>query len=236
MNYTTTKELPILFNAEEVNAVLEGRKTQTRRVIKTTGEAAKYTRKPLPASGRLIYKNGGAWDDSALPTVPIAKCPYGKVGDRLWVWETWQAFSPDENFRPMEECKIIYRATDNHPGYCASEYAEVMNLKHNSPIYDMDIVYPWRSPTHMPRWASRITLEITDIRVERVQDITEQDAIAEGAFPSGSWGHLSEKEVSAMNLGSCRCAFANIWNLNNEKRGFGWTANPYVWCLAFKKV
>ena len=229
-----TKELPILFSGEMVNAVLEGRKTQTRRVVKTTGEAAKHTRNPLPASGRLIYKNGGAWDDSALRTVAIAKCPYGKIGDGLWVRETWQAISPDENFHPMEECEIIYRATDYHPGYCASEYAEVMNLKHNSPIYDMDIVYPWRPSIYMPRWASRITLEITDIRVERVQDITEQDAIAEGAFPSGSWGHLSEKEVSAMKLGSYRCAFANIWNSINEKRGFGWDANPWTWAITFK--
>lgn len=141
------KERPILFSGEMVRAILEGRKTQTRRVIK-----------PQPDSARnSVFVKSGFETKHGYEI----KCPYGQPGDRLWVRETWGLWDTDPKDGP-ERAKIFYRATDENR---------------------RDLRYQrWRPSIHMPRWASRINLEITNIRIERVQDITEEDAKAEGLF------------------------------------------------------
>lgn len=177
--HLTTAERPILFTGSMVNALLNGTKTQTRRVVKDI-----QLRNGLNSSDEY---EAAAFVQLAK-TSPVA-CPYGQVFDRLWVRESWQKYSGTDY--------IHYRAN--------GEQAMMV----------------WRSPIFMPRWASRITLEIADIRVEQVQDISNEDAIAEGA--SGLFPELAFR--------SYRAEFAHLWeSINGKKAGCDWQSNP--WCGA----
>ncbi len=183
------KESPILFNSEMVRAVLSGQKTQTRRVIK------------LNHAGRA-GRAGRNWhlDDSDV----IKACPYGQRGDQLWVRETWAVEESLNKDAPSKFSKwpTWFMADDSY--YC------------NSRQFGFDRGSSkgrWRPSIHMPRWASRIQLEITELRAERVQDISNEDAVAEGI--RAPFGEAD--------------AFGDLWNAINEKRGFGWALNPWVW-------
>jgi hypothetical protein len=132
-------------------------------------------------------------------------CPYGQSGDLLWVRETWKPHVDKTVHTPA-----IYRADYTHDRLA-------------------DSLGPWRPSIHMPRWASRLTLHLTDVRVQRVQEISEEDAQAEG--------------VEAMYLDdlgqtwkSYRRGFESIWDSINAKRGYGWTANPWIWALTFERA
>lgn len=162
---STTKERPILFQGSMIRAVLEGRKTVTRHPVKAT---------KAHADGFMILDHGKGWwpynafgdfaSDHEGMEYPIA-CPYGKPGDRLWVRETCFINDYREASVPEQEranCDIHYRA-DGIPDFEGEE--ELIR---------------WRPNIHMPRWASRILLEVTDVRVERLRDITEEQALAEG--------------------------------------------------------
>lgn len=189
-----TNERPILFSGAMVRAILDGKKTQTRRVVKPQ-PPADWVPSPWPY-------DGAAWSDR--------RCPYGAPGDRLWVRETWAPISPDEERRPIRECRIEYRADTSaaRPGG-----------------WDEDTDDPeaarWRPSIHMPRWASRLTLEVTGVRVERVQDISEDDARAEGVYPYAD---------------NPRRFFQELWNSINGARGYGWNSNPWVWVVEFRRV
>lgn len=177
------KTKPILFSTPMIQALLEGRKTQTRRIVNN---------KWLPIVEECLRVNGKwVWEtiDFSLTT------PYGKVGDLLWVRETF--FVQENN----EE--VFYRATDGFK-----------NDKVN-----------WRPSIFMPRWASRITLEITDIRVERLQDISEDDAAEEGSVmvaPDYLDGNPNEYRETFKEL---------IWKKINGADS--WENNPWVWCVTF---
>lgn len=176
------KEHPIIFSADMVKAILDGRKAQTRRVIKSVAEGASW----------LILN----WNDRTQYLIPenkealITKCPYGQVGDRFWVRETW-CLGDDLDGQEA----IYYKASKPDIGE-----------------------YIWKPSIFMPRWASRITLEITEIRVQRVQEITTDDAIAEGIDKHYFW----------------RTGFQELWDKINAKRGYEWNANPWVWAISFK--
>jgi hypothetical protein len=190
-----------------VRALLEGRKTQTRRVVKPQPEL-------LPVKGRRKNAWAAKLKDGTYQDVEcdglgafLGTCPYGQPGDRLWLREAWATVNPE--WRPGTRSKrpfVNYRATDEIGPH----------LK-------------WCSPLFMPRWASRLTLELTDVRVQRLQDISEEDATAEGA--------LEPREASATytdNIPSARRAFRHLWESIN---GAGsWEANPWVWALTFKAV
>jgi hypothetical protein len=173
----------------------------------------------------------------SVPATKEIKCPFGQPGDRLWAKETWQAVSPDENYRIIEECNIIYAATDIHPGFLASEYRYHNGYKNDD---GADVIYPWESSIHMPRWASRITLEVDDIRVELVQDINHEDAVQEGVidwicneYSKGT--HLD----NAMRGAACskpKRAFALLWDSLYAKKGFEWDESLSVWVGKFKIV
>jgi hypothetical protein len=181
------KERPILFSGPMVQAILDGQKTQTRRVV---------NEKWLPIIEECLRVNGKwAWStiDHDLTT------PYGQVGDRLWVRET---------FSELHE-GVAYRATA--PNAC------LKNTK-------------WKPSIFMPRWASRITLEITDVRVERLKDITEDGAVSEGVKYYIASGAKQAPEMSMV------AQFSELWNSINEKRGYGWDTNPFVWVIEFKKL
>lgn len=188
------KKRPILFNGEMVRAILDGRKTQTRRVMKVP---------PKMVDGvGIVYESD--------------KCPYGQAGDRLWVRETWGTNPGNEHVKPSDfvhnGAHIYYKADDIK-----------MNWQ----------VERWRPSIHMPRWASRITLEVTNVRVERVQDISARDIRAEGIDLT-----ISEKNtVHAYHVKSyLQSHFRRLWDSINAKRGYSWDSNPWVWVVEFKVI
>ncbi|MGP5476857.1 hypothetical protein [Pseudomonas helleri] len=208
------KERPILFLAPMVRAILEGRKTVTRRPVKAT---------KAHADGFMMLDHGKGWrpynafgdfaSDHEGMEYPIA-CPYGKLGDRLWVRETCFINDYREASVPEQEradCEIHYRA-DGIPDFEGEELIR------------------WRPSIHMPRWASRILLEVTDVRVERLQDITEEQALAEGIKKHSDGGYHVEdgKHFSDSPVESFACLWSSV--------GGDWDANPWVWCVSFKRI
>lgn len=216
------RERPILFSGEMVQAILDGHKVQTRRVVRTPmAFRAFYTQQgrdprslhDAARDARIDHETGDAWflvsgDHGWYGPV---RCPYGQQGSRLWVRETWResgAMQRGDGAIPRE-----------HPGIGEVIYAA-----------DRGTTGPWRPSIYMPRWASRITLEVTDVRVERVQQISESDARAEGA-PLGrilGYGVVGEK--------SHREGFIDLWDGINARRGLGWEENPWVWAVGFRRV
>lgn len=203
------KERPILFSGEMVRAILDGRKTQTRRIIK-----------PQPH-----------WINDSHSVAHIGKkvgnveylCKYGQPGERLWVRETWCEIF-DSEFG--EEDWIDYRATPRYPEDSSLRPAGWDNEPDGTPLR-------WKPSIHMPRWASRITLEITGVRVERLQEISEEDAMAEGCDPDC----LSVKKMYAKNgifYGAARTWFLYLWNSINGYES--WNENPWVWVIEFKRI
>lgn len=208
---TTVKERPILFSGPMVRAILEGRKTQTRRVLR-------HQLGPLVESLALCGPAFGKAEGAFLEYVRSGKstgffhsCPYGKQGDRLWVRETW---CPALN-RSRE---ALYRA-DGGTVFKSDANDQAKLNKDGRPAS------PWRPSIHMPRWASRLTLEVVEIRAERLQEITAKDVYAEGVG-----------EFVQSNLDVAREMFAQLWNSINAERGFGWEKNPWVWVVEFKTV
>lgn len=198
MQTTATKSRGIIFSAEMVRALLreETPKTQTRRVVKPQPvHTHEQCHNVLRVNGKCI----GVYPFGSNPRYHhIFGCPYGKVGDQLWVRETWCPRSG--GMLAMDRvCIPRYRASDE----LRPEWG-----------------FRWRSSIHMPRWASRITLEITDIRVQRLHDISNDDINAEG-FPVCTDAPPHE-------------AFANKWVEINGKGS--WQNNPWVWAISFRKV
>ena len=200
------KERPILFNGPMVRAILEGCKTQTRREIKNN---------PL--------LNAGFTDEFILlpGNASAFVCPFGVVGDRLWVKETFAAW-----YRTCIEAPLEYEVIAGN----LSQWIEERGQQ------DVQIAYRadgeddeggWRPSIFMPRWASRITLEITDVRVQRLQEITEEDARAEGCHP---------KINDSLPDWTAKESFKILWDSLNAKRGLDWDKNPWVWALSFKRV
>jgi hypothetical protein len=187
------KERGIIFNTEMVRAILEDRKTNTRRVIN-----------PQPDH---FHK----FKDSILrPQIEYKEieCPYGKIGDLLYVRETYTKISDYSGGRIIS--KLCYKA-DN-------------GLQHSKKDAWGDLI-KWKPSIHMPKSAARIWLEITDIRVERLQDINELEIIKEGC-PN----LLVDEDMTQVIEW-----WVDLWDSINEKRGYGWDVNPWVWAIEFKK-
>jgi hypothetical protein len=204
MTTTATKERPILFSATMVRALLEGIKTQTRRVAKLT-------------AGGHVKLGSRRWhpNDQAASLA----CPYGQPGELLWVRESWCPANV--------EGKAHYRATS-----------------------DFEKMLKWRPSIHMPRWACRLVLEVVSVRVERLHEISEADAKAEGVkmhvdtegcppgkgrpmFPVLSpYGSKDRMTVDHIY----RWEYASLWDDINKARGLGWATNPRVWVVEFKRL
>ncbi|HBO1688074.1 TPA: hypothetical protein L4F78_006275 [Pseudomonas aeruginosa] len=209
MSAEKPRERPILFNDQMVRAILEGRKTVTRRVVKDTG---------FYAIDAAIHGNDVALRErEALST----RCPFGQPGDRLWVREAWQGplISDEEQAANQSWWKDMTKFQDQaHCAYRASG--------DNNEYVDPDGYFhcKWKPSIHMPRWASRILLEITAVRVERLHDITPNQCIAEGAW--------REKDKELGRGQEAIAAFADLW----RSTGGDWDANPWVWVVEFKRV
>jgi hypothetical protein len=197
----STREKPIIFSGPMVKAILEGRKTQTRRVIR-----------PQPDHLRTspFFKSG--LDDGHGYEV---KCPY-YPGDRLWVRETCSyenVIEKSENHW-SSHTKVHYRATEPEvPGISSG----------------------WKPSIFMPRWASRITLEVVDVRVERLQDISEADAIAEGVYTNEQALQKLGLPADTKLQGTCVDKYRIVWDSINGKK-YPWASNPWVWCISFRRV
>lgn len=240
------KERPILFSGAMVKAILEGRKTQTRRVVQYRHNGPRGDRKlhPPPDYVTTWHPNNGVgpeWHaEGPSPNGGTrgsgwTTCPYGVPGDRLWVRESFQPLLADgvklsdANWKTGEGYAPRYVATDGR--------TEWMDLTTDS------ITDRCKPGIHMPRWASRITLEITDVRVQRVQEISEEDCIAEGIEriecddPNFGWNRFSRKvEGGWHNFVTAQEAFRDLWDSINAARGHGWDPNPWTWSLTLKRI
>ncbi len=194
---------PILFSGEMVRAILDGRKTMTRRVMK-----------PQPP---LDW--GGISERAAI----IANCKHGQTGDRLWVRETWAVGDVLNGTKPSQ----IPSTFNSAFWYMATGRKD---LGIGNYIYEHIKIGKHRPSIFMPRWASRITLEITGVRVERVQDISEEDARAEGAEK------IFMENDRYNEIPQFRTGFEHLWESINYSRGFGWNVNPWVWVIEFRRV
>lgn len=211
------KERPILFSAPMVRALLAGTKTQTRRVFRLPRGCSWYASLGGEAAGWLQDDTGPAWWH-----VDEQRCPYGAPGDRLWVREA-HAFSvvDPEGYGwrdDPENWDVIYRADEKQPaGGWRDNDGNV-------------ILPPWRPSIHMPRWASRILLDVTSARVERLQDISEADAMAEGIVRQrdGGYGLPAGEHYHAH---SARISYWSLWDAINGAGSVD--ANPWVWVVAF---
>lgn len=196
-----------------IRAILGGKKTQSRRVVKFPKSA--YD--PDISWIKSMHQDGGgnwvAWSGDAPHLAEFTKrayptggfpCPYGKPGDHLWVREKW---FPTMYYSP---CPILY----------------AVGSPERPPMG-----FAWKSPIHMPRWASRINLEITSVRAERLQSISERDCCLELGAPVEWPGPGPEPYKRDM-----RGLFASAWDSINAKRGYGWNENPWVWVIEFKKL
>jgi hypothetical protein len=205
------KETPILFSTPMVQAILEGRKTQTRRIIK-----------PQPSTPSHI---------TYLINEPIHICPYGLAGDTLWVRETWATSKALNHTKP----------SDLLPGFGCEYKAGGTSLHGINNLVDRG---RWRTSIHMPKVAARIWLEITDVRVERLRDISEKDAINEGIeklqYGKPGLNQYSVKTKDGIKYGystNCETAkecFNELWASINGQESL--ETNPWVWVIDFKRI
>lgn len=212
------KERPILFSGRMVRAILDGSKTQTRRVIQPFAPQGSWTYTPgvvdwcdLPDIERLAAATGMLqvhWHRT--------RCQFGTPGDRLWVRETWdwRPLGPPEEHR----ARLCYG--------CDGEQRDFLAPADWNP----SLRRGWRPSIFMPRWASRITLEVTEVRVERVQEITRADALAEGVESA------CREELMVTHMTPVM-AFRGRWDALNAKRpGCSWANNPWVWAITFRRI
>lgn len=197
------KERPILFNAEMLKAILDGRKTCTRRVIK---DAVKENQE-INKNGKGEFELYDITPRCGIPKGKLYKPPY-QPGDILYVRETWSEIRNADGSHK----KYVYKASDQYP-FGESGYI---------------IKFKWKPSIHMPKEAARIWLKVTDVRVERLQDITEVGAINEGCID----------DIEFAKGKSARNHFAALWNTTIKKPDidiYGWSANPWVWVIEFER-
>lgn len=230
---TAPKERPILFSGPMVRALLDGRKTQTRRVIKPQPDSVKNFGRAVP------YRRASPPQDmpSAKYEVPIVY-PYGAPGDCLWVKETWglndTIYGGDQ---PIPKARPADLPPEGLVFFATEDDTEIRNELR------------WRPSIHMPRWASRLTLEITEVRVERLQEVSQADAAAEGLmtwlgrdcdgdprldgrmydFTAWGWQQPTHESDGFM---SAYAAYRDLWKHINGPDS--WDANPWVWAVSFR--
>jgi len=225
-------ERPILFSGPMVRAILDGRKTQTRRIVKSS--IADFHTMDF-----MHLENDGspeiAWFESGRVQEWV-KCPYGSVGDRLWVREAWCHAADDDD-------RMKYNADGNLDSSCCHYRADGYEVRHVDGAETKGGLpkSPWVPSIHMPRCASRITLEITGIRVERLNAISEEDALSEGisfkcfdancnVIRHAVW----PKEPTLSDRANAKDTFRELWESINGPGS--WSANPWVWVIEFKRL
>jgi hypothetical protein len=205
------------------NAVRDDRKTQTRRVLKNPGYSDSVWWAGTPHDEKEAIFGGGpylriAFDEETDLCGQRIRCPYGRIGDRLWVREVFAIEDESQD----DEARIVYRS-DRMAQWIDGE------RRVGEPYFLGSNYSPqkWQTPIFMPRWACRTVLEITEVRIHRLHEITPEDALAEGIEEFAKERHL---------LGYYTTAFARLWDEINGKRGYPWDSNPWIWALSFQKV
>ena len=227
---TSTKERPIIFSSEMIRAILDNRKRQTRRVVKFRTKSAKLFGQQqehfeLKSAYPAREKGWIFWSSDSPGLAEFTKraysdgitSPYGEPGDRLWVKEAWYTSKKYDPLPPAKfpvEAKTIFRYLGSR---AKPEWAGRT-----------------RSARFMPRWASRITLEIVNVRVERLQDVSDDDAKAEGFEYYGETLFKDYGEILAEHTAIYK--YASYWDLLNARQGFLWKSNPWVWMIEFRML
>lgn len=234
------RERPILFNGPMVRALLDGRKTQTRRVVKLAppadaDEVFFWSGEDLRRAGWPNVSEPGMWArrngrDGYIQH--IGRCPYGVPGDRLWVRETHLIYDAHGQHRADGE---RWGPWGGLPTRLSEDRTKIAYFREG---FDRCDPGHWRPSIHMPRWASRLTLEITEVRVERLQDISAADAEAEGVrepsigpihvFSQGGSGALDPEKADPLLL------WQILWRFINGEDS--WAANPWVWAITFRVI
>ncbi|ENY6067781.1 TPA: hypothetical protein MXP62_004075 [Klebsiella pneumoniae] len=220
-------ERGMIFNAEMVRAILDGRKTQTRRIMKVQPESNQLGLLLITDSTKHSDIGKYHWAESNATGNHVRSklflCPFGAVGDRIWVRET---FCPVDDTQYDGEKWVDFRAT---PRYEASHPAGWDSAPNDAEALK------WRPSIHMPRWASRILLEITDVRVERLNAISEEDARAEGIIDGGCLNCGEPEPCGCANPEpDATDAFAYLWQSIYGQEN--WNANPWVWVISFERI
>ncbi|MDM4317881.1 hypothetical protein QTP15_32255 [Klebsiella oxytoca] len=221
-------ERGMIFNAEMVRAILDGRKTQTRRIMKIQPEHSGFGLR------RVIDSKNGSDDGKYFWSLSDAcglkirsksfTCPFGSVGDRIWVREAFRVHS-----RATEVATLVYKASERN------SWTEQTNRVPVSVCNKPATPEKWTPSLHMPRWASRLLLEITDVRVERLNAISEEDARAEGIIDGGCLNCGEPEPCGCANPEpDATDAFAYLWQ--SIYGSDSWNANPWVWVIEFKRV
>jgi len=224
------KERPIIFSTEMVKAILDGRKTMTRWVINLKGYSQQIWGECIPHNGSEAKLLGEPYlkvpHDLVIDNAGTRiTCPYGQAGDRLWVRET-HIFEVNEDY-PKDPRGHYDEEADEHliPHYKADDedISDWLDLESG------DMGGKWRPSIFMPRWASRLTLEITGVRVERLQEITEEDAQVEGCPKIIG-------DFTGLEVAPARYVFEKLWDSLYARRGYGWGKNPWVWVIRFDNI
>jgi hypothetical protein len=232
----------MIFNGEMVKAILNGRKTQTRRMLNIQPEHAEFGLRRVIESkngrdnGKYFWSQSDATGMKARSKV--FGCPYGAVGDRIWGRETWavvsHAFDDDGlmiDYVPDRPAKAVHEKPFGNGYYSGHAiYAADGGFTWGNDDGCLDGRSCWKPSIHMPRWASRITLEITSVRIERLNDISEADAITEG-FTSTAQLTASGDDYTGLYASD---RFADTWQ--SIYGAESWNANPWVWVIEFKRV
>lgn len=236
------KETPIIFNMDMVRAILDGRKTQTRGVVKGYKPSwFDIVESKTDNSVKFIKSFNFGGHHAGLSVTKWIKCPYGKVGDRLWVRETWADVNTPDG--PA----ICYRADGSYQHW--RDFSTVFDKDYgagpsmNYEAYPGDYVmwwedllngepdHRWKPSIHMPKWACRTWLEITNIRVERLQDINYAEVIAEGFH----WLLTDEQQTDAEHRFNGIKAYSRLWDSIYGKK-YPWEDSPWVWVIEFKRI
>lgn len=228
------KQRPIIFSTDMVNAIIKGNKTQTRRIVK-----------PQPKNVEIIAGRQ-VWDPEVL------KCPYGKPGDLLWVREFYKPI----NFEEDEQVTVQFRDGSTRSFYPSDDQQEKWVERYEKLIYKLDKKgklicnneterfewdikdVPWTPSIHMPKDAARIWLRVTDVRVERLNSISEEDAVKEGVKKHSDYGSTGFVDYlrpdEALPDVDAIESFETLWQKINGKAS--WEANPWVWVVTFEMI
>lgn len=222
---TEVKEHPIIMQADMVKATLDGSKTMTRRTYgldRVNNSPNDWEFKRLNNGAIALFWRVDIYDED----IALCKCPYGRVGDRLWVRETWAPFLRLDYVGDKTGFRVEYKAGGVEDKYCTVEQAERLKARRGT---------NWDSPLFMPRWASRILLEITEVRAERLHPISLNEIYAEGCPIERATIFDDPPEAYAKESDAFEW-FNNLWNSINSKRGYGWETNPWVWVISYKRI
>ncbi|WP_285212707.1 hypothetical protein [Klebsiella quasipneumoniae] len=224
------KERGMIFNAEMVRALLSGRKTQTRRIMKVQPESNQLGLLLITDSTKHSDIGKYHWAESNATGNHVRSklflCPFGAVGDRIWVREGFFPAPLEMQSEPPRKTmwNIAYRDGMQMEKLAPAEY--------NPTIYNYE---RWTPSIHMPRWASRILLEITNVRVERLNAISEEDARAEGIIDGGCLNCGEPEPCGCANPEpDATDAFAYLWQSIYGQES--WNANPWVWVISFERI